>query len=1153
MPPSGARIFYFTRLALLRQNPSAIIEPDAQIIEDALAQRFLDLAPSIARRLAADYKHAIRLLKPNQTPVEARRFLSNHALLTAPPLTWAPEHLAGIYEPLRQRWQALWRACWRQAGQEHLARLLPILNADLLLVTPVAPPVMKGRAALKKLRQQLAQDKETRASQMPPPAAYTYDEPLEDWLLRPLLSGQWLFRLCRALAELTRAVPELARQRAAAQGVQDTPRATWQQQAGTLKQAVLRTIPAPPQASVTAEAIFYYTVSAFRAAAGEAGDEPILPDARLLAPAQFRALLALAVQVTERLLWDETLALRALPTHAPERRQLLRQALLSPRLKRHYDALARKERWRRERAQAAPLPPFVEWETPLQAALDAQNARLAASIAPAAITSERLDDLLRAPRAALAGQYLYQSSLADWIQEALPAHLPGGDALWRFCQRLAGALGEWPPNVPGAPATTEQAGHAVCWYCKLALEARIDGVPGSPSSHSATSARDQPPRRQDGVLVVWLGTPLPPAALELATVIAPLVARVMYEDACKAASEQQPLFAARLQAGEPESVAEITRQLQRRAAFLALPNAHDAVLEAWDKLSLQLERLVLPADISFSLLSGNIDSLDNLTGLDLLKNGWYSINRNSYQYLGSFSAFACSFIRPPRPAALLVDDPPLETQADDEDVQVDSIVTEDQAALQMLDLIVRPARGDFSAGLDLADARLLAQAIFNTNSGRGLVDRFVQQGEPVARELSRLWQTAAPLAQKAQNPILPLTANEKMTQYAALARFLAAPALQRSAEMRRAVGDFFELPMNMEQMEQATRLPLGMLERLTGWATRASLRAEALLALDALGQTPKAQRQAILARLLAQEPIALTLALLEQAGWSRPSWLEPSAPAASPTTEPWASQWLHDAQAQVETPGRSSPQLFLDARQHWHNQLASLDTAHARRARALIAEWLEVHFWGGLLERSEQQHIALFYRTLLDALCPSLRAVMGAAVQVAWKQKLAHLAEVVGLTGCLPPQLPAQLDHPAFFQAMQEQLSAGTAAEESESSAQDAQAELRIVRQQLRAARWRTLAWFLALAGTRTDNERRILLAAMSLAQGNADRLEGWIAGQALSQAEVKALYQQIKRWHHQTSITEENIPGLLHSAAEQVRPVWRQLRRAPAFTKRSG
>ena len=259
MKPSWARVYYYGFLAWRRQDPLAVIDPRAPMLSEGDARRFLAQARQIARNLAADFKWATELVE-KKLP-KAQDFLKKHPLLSAPHLNWAPEHLLGIHEPLRQRWQQIWKDTWLAARQEHLARLLPVLSLELLLVRPVAYPPASREAALEALCQQLEADAQTRLLGIPPEDAHVYTEPLSEWLMRPLLSGQWFFQLCQALAELTRAVPALVQQRAAEQEAK-SKRAPKQGRADSHKSDV----PPMPQGVVSAEALFYYAVSAYRTA-----------------------------------------------------------------------------------------------------------------------------------------------------------------------------------------------------------------------------------------------------------------------------------------------------------------------------------------------------------------------------------------------------------------------------------------------------------------------------------------------------------------------------------------------------------------------------------------------------------------------------------------------------------------------------------------------------------------------------------------------------------------------------------------------------------------------------------------------------------------------------------------------------------------------
>jgi len=1142
---SGVRTAYFTRLAAIRQGLIPAIEPEALSLSALQARRFLALARQITRRLAVDFKRAALLLEEPQA--QARRFLKRHALLAPPELTWAPEHLVGIAQPLRRRWRSLWQAPWQQAEQEHLARLWPLLRPDRLLVTQVAPAGASDADAREKLRKRLERDRQERPWQVPSPEMFLYEESLENWLLRPLLSGQWLFRLCQALADLARDVPEQVRQCAARQKTKKSAAthnaeepedaelapaerasgatATGQQR-GARPSLDTRRLPPLPRGVVTAEAIFYYTVSAWRSAAGSAGADPILPDAKLLPLAQFQALLALAVKVTEHLLWSDDRDPLARADDPAERRRLLREMLLSPRRSRRAQWLTLRERKRHLEARANALSPWMAWEEALRAGDEALKTRLAASVVPEEITPARLETLLRAPAAQLARHYLYQTSLGDALRAALPAPLPNGAALLLFCRDLAREVGAWPPRTPGAPADADLAGLAICFYCKLALADWIDPLEPTPESD-----RLPPPRRasgQDGAQVSWLDVPLSPEALEMASLLAPLITRVLHTSSCAAANEDKPLLAARLKNEEPEIIDRLDEQLRKKAWAINHSNRDEAVFDAWLKLRQQLEGLVLPAQVTLTMFSSKL----KVDTLDISSRKWYTVNQPRYLFLGEIEAFALSLIRRRRTTRAL---PKKELKEEQPETQTlpNTSAEDDQAALLVLRLIVQARQGRLPSktaeSFDARDARLLVRGLFTNHTGRSLVRKWRAQGKPVALAITQLWLADSSQRQGAPPPTL--TSAERMRQLVALTRLLEYEAVKRSPAMRRAIADLFGLPMSIEERDHTTRPPLGALERIGAWVTRPRLREEILPALESLGQGAKTQRWAVCARLLERQQIRLMLALLERSGWQRPLWLKPAT--------------LQRAAAGDDF--RGSPQIFLVGQRGWLKRLARFTTANPAWARALTGEWLGLHFWSGLFERLDQARVMAFYHTLLSALPTRLRRVIGAAWAEAKREKLAYYAEVIGLTGALPPDLPAQLDRPAFFQAMQRQLPTLPGTNRRMTSAEATAAEalaLRRLRQELKVARWRVLAWFVAIAGVKEDNERNVLLAAMSLADGNADQLGGWIEGQSLAQVEVAALARQLKGWRRQLAIPEEQIGDLLCSAVEQVRPVWRQLRR---------
>ncbi len=1111
--PSGARIYYVVRQVMLRKHPGAVIKPDSTPIAQALADEFQALMPEIAKHLAQEWKYALRLVDSAQVDHELERVMRGFARATLPQIEWATEHHVGIYEAMRQRLQRLWETFWEQADIE---RYRLRRRSRLVLVRPIALPGMPGKAALKRLRQALEEDRANPAGAVLPPDAYLYEEPLSDWLLRPLLTGGLFIDLCNVLADLTLAVPDLVRKRRADLGVSgDDVDAS---STSALKQELLRRLPLLPQGTARGAAIAFYAIAAWRVArqtgqaalaAPAAGSHLLPPDLGLLPFAEFQRLLAQAMQTTEHLLWDETLAIRALPASSPEQRRVLWQALLSARMRRQFDRLAQMERHRAAQGSAT-LPRWAAWETPRDATCDEVALRLANSIAPDAITRETLPDLLRLPTAALVNHYVYHMTVGAWLRDALHAALLDGNALLAWCQALAEALaqeqGGWLPETPGAPATPEQAARAIFWYTKLALEARVGPVPG----FSAPAGR---PKRADDGLVVWLESTLPAEALELAVILAPLVARMLHFSASGAAQRGEALFVARIKKRDERAFEQLTQDLRLRAKDLNLSeeDAEAAVQQALNDLDEILERLLLPDEIGLEHLRGEKSAL---LGLDISITDSYTIFQGNYQFIGDFRSFTKGFIRPP--------DPPAEAPVEPISTLALDPMVENQAALGILELLLTNAQ---SPEKHLAgDARRLIEWVFTTNTGRQMIEQFARQGKVAASALSAFWQRNIVPAADAAPAISPTRDKTRMLRQGALARFLMLGPVQQSAALRRAVGDLFEIPLGLETPRRVG-LRLGDVEHLAPWASRKALREVALRILAALEAVPATQRGAICARLLAQEQMALTLHLLQPWGWARPDWFR------------------------MPEDARPSPQIFQYARASWQRQLAEANANW--RARAMMVEWLRAQFWGhswsALLMTP---HGSCLYRTLTDALYPRLRAVLPAIWRVATQERLASFSEVIGITGSLPPQLPAQLDDPVYFEAVWKHLSPQErqryALAEDEAPDEPPVAWLR---QDWQFIRVRAHLWFLTLAGLADENEQRVVLAAMSLANGDARLMDRWLDGEQPTEAVAQQLLTQVKLWAPQSNLDAQGIPGLLSSAARKAQAAWFALRETPPFT----
>jgi hypothetical protein len=1214
--PSGARAFYYSARELVRRQILPAITVDDPWPPEAGAA-LQTLAPRVAGHLASDLSKARRLIGARQEERESgqpsawlenqlRGLLSSHPLRRLPELDWLPEHRSGLGLDLRAAWQTIWEDCWKQAERDHLTLLRALLDSKRLPITVVAPADAAPAEALELLRAQLLRDE---VDQWVVPAAelHLYTEAVEDYLLRGILSGEWLLCLCDALARLARQVGNLVRRRekllkqrrAAARGQlptadeedEDTKEAPLpasgqrQKRRGALSRPSLhqRRAPDQPRGVVSAEAIFYYTLAAWPASPDAAQTTPILTTSRRLSPTLVSAFLKRAIKITERLLWDETLPIHAQPADAPERRRLVGAALLPPRLVQPACTLRTREQRAQRLAGGPALPSFAAWDACLQAAMPAINAGLAAVPAPAEISRDQLDTLLQAPSAALAGCYLYQLPFDEWLRAALPPTLPDGDALLEFCRALArqmgarsaanrsslggaeacsaggdagtGGAGGWPPPVPGGPATVEQAAQAIFWYTKLAIERLIGGVrwpeairPPYPTSDQV-KAQDQSPARWQGV---WLGAPLPAAALELAAGIAPLVSRVLYEAVHEAADEDRPLLLARLRDGEAAAWASIGKLLRDQAQRTRQRDPELAIAEASGALRQQVEQTLLPAEVSLDLLAGRIFSIDSI---DIIDRIWYSNSRSTYQFLGGIRSYIRQLIHPAfdQPAEEALGE--MESGPEQQRPRLEVALTDDAAIPQALALLVATSK------LRPEDARLLANGLRATNTGLSMVLLLAGRGVPEAQAVQRMWLPEAARGMDRAPALEPLPGG--LALMAALARLVMDGRVRGEPALRRALGDLFELSQRPAQRCDTCLLPLGVLERMAALAFWPARRQMVEAALAALEPVPFKQRRALCARLLRRADLRLLLALLEGSGWQRPPWLRPEEGASgaehrplglvAPEDRPDAllEQAMEGEEAGPEQRGRSGggcPQLVLEGRRRWLTSLeVAATTWSGQQTRALIGEWLGIQFWSNLWgqckQRGQQQaqdQVKGFYTTLLKALPTRLRLTLTGVWRVADSAYQMAMPEVLGLSGSLPPLLPAQVDAPEFFSAVCDFLEAcGITGEEAEESVR-----LHRMRREYQIARCRAVGWCAALASLASEQERRVLLGAMSFARGQPARLERWLKGAALTLQEQQDMFAEIERWPHKSGVRVEDIPALLRSAGRQVWSAWERLRK---------
>lgn len=192
----GAQDFYFTRLALLRCQPSLRIELDEVKLPVAATSLFLQTLPSVAERLSLDFPRGLSIVA-QPTPLLRWRAVGAW-LMNAPEFHQTLERLSGTAWHAKAAWPRVWERFWQETEQVYAARMAVHLRPAQLRVTVVAHADASAEEALAMLRRRLAQDQAAGLS-LPHPEAYLYDEPLIDWVTRPLLAGEWIIRLIEML------------------------------------------------------------------------------------------------------------------------------------------------------------------------------------------------------------------------------------------------------------------------------------------------------------------------------------------------------------------------------------------------------------------------------------------------------------------------------------------------------------------------------------------------------------------------------------------------------------------------------------------------------------------------------------------------------------------------------------------------------------------------------------------------------------------------------------------------------------------------------------------------------------------------------------------------------------------------------------------
>ena len=174
------------------------VRPDETLLPTAVTRLFLQTMPIVAARLSVDFRRGIAILsQPN--PLLRWRMVGSW-LVQAPEFLHALEHLTGVAWHMTNAWPRAWCCFWQETEQEYAARMFAYLRPERLRITAVAPPNESPRKALMLLRECLRQD-HLHGVGVPPPETYLYDEPLIDWIMRPLLAGAWIERLATLLTQ----------------------------------------------------------------------------------------------------------------------------------------------------------------------------------------------------------------------------------------------------------------------------------------------------------------------------------------------------------------------------------------------------------------------------------------------------------------------------------------------------------------------------------------------------------------------------------------------------------------------------------------------------------------------------------------------------------------------------------------------------------------------------------------------------------------------------------------------------------------------------------------------------------------------------------------------------------------------------------------
>jgi hypothetical protein len=124
--PCGVRIFYYTRLVLLRRGVQPAVEPTKTLVSQRVASTFLHVAPHIADRLAEEFGWAVRLL--TEPAVAVSQLLLQQPVPATPVLQQRLAALAGTAQLAPEEWSILWRASVQQIQVQKLSALEAMLS-----------------------------------------------------------------------------------------------------------------------------------------------------------------------------------------------------------------------------------------------------------------------------------------------------------------------------------------------------------------------------------------------------------------------------------------------------------------------------------------------------------------------------------------------------------------------------------------------------------------------------------------------------------------------------------------------------------------------------------------------------------------------------------------------------------------------------------------------------------------------------------------------------------------------------------------------------------------------------------------------------------------------------------------------------------------